>query len=170
MSQKSGRSAQAAGRIPFVLLKGAQHDALSSMKENVTPEDWALGVYALVRDAQGRVLMLQRSKKRTHFAGHWELPGGKPAARETFYETALVEAFEETGLDITLRGVAGAAECSVGNLRVALLILEATTTSTTITLSSEHEDYRWLSLDEVKSLQLRPGFDVFFERYLKREA
>jgi 8-oxo-dGTP pyrophosphatase MutT (NUDIX family) len=93
------------------------------------------------------------------------LPGGKPAKGETFYNTALIEVFEESGLEVTLTGVAGAAEGSVPGVRVALFILEGSTQSTEVTLSDEHEEYQWLPLNKVRFLKLRPGFDRFFASY-----
>lgn len=72
----------------------------------------------------------------------------------------------KSGLDVTLTGVAGAADGSVPGVRVALLILEARTRTTQITLSDEHDAFQWLPLTEVLSLKLRPGFDKFFTNYV----
>lgn len=138
------------------------------MSKNTGPTRWALAVYALVRDAKGRILLLRRCGARNHFAGCWELPGGKPSPGEAYADTALIEVFEETGLDVTLTGVVGAAEGSVPGVRVAMLVLEARTRRTKVILSDEHDDFRWLSLDQVGSLELRPGFDQFFADYAAR--
>ena len=138
------------------------------MSRNTTTARWALAVYTVVRDVRGRILLLRRSGARNHFAGLWELPGGKPAPGETFANTALIEVFEETGLDVTLTGVAGAAEGSVPGVRVAMLVLEARTRSTKVSLSDEHDDFHWLPLDQVGALELRPGFDQFFADYAAR--
>ena len=126
---------------------------------------WALAVYVLVSDPKQRVLLLRRSRTRNHFPGMWELPGGKPAEGETFYDTAVIEVFEEAGLSISISGVAGAADGSIPGKRVAMLILEGCTRSTKVTLSDEHEEFQWLPLDKVCSLKLRPGFDRFFASY-----
>ncbi len=66
---------------------------------------------------------------------------------------------------MTLTGVAGAADGSVPGIRVAMLVLEARTRSTKVTLSDEHDDFRWLPLDQVCSFKLRPGFDRLFASY-----
>ncbi len=95
----------------------------------------------------------------------WELPGGKPCPGERIDDTVLLEVFDESGLDVTLTGVAGAVEGSVPGVRVALLILEARTSTTQITLSKEHDAFQWLPPAEVVSLKLRPGFDRFFAAY-----
>ena len=85
----------------------ARNDVLSAiMKRNTTPARWALAVYAVVRDARGRILLLRRCRTRNHFPGFWELPGGKPVSGETFDVTAVREVVEESGLEVTLTGVA----------------------------------------------------------------
>jgi len=126
---------------------------------------WAVAVYVLIRDSKGRVLLVRRRASRAHFPGCWELPGGKPARGESIVETALIEAFEESGLCVELKGVAGAVEGSIPGLRVAMLILETRTRRTTVTLSDEHDEFRWLPLHRVRALKLRPGFDRFFATY-----
>ena len=138
------------------------------MKRNTAPERWALAVYAIVRDARGRVLLLQRSQSTKHFPGYWELPGGKPVPGNTFDATAVIEVFEETGLHVTPTGVAGAADGSVPGIRVAMLVLETRTRSTKVSLSDEHDDFRWVPPDQVFSLKLRPRFDQFFAGYAAR--
>lgn len=140
------------------------------MKRTTTPSHWSHAVYALVRDRRGRVLMLRRSQNTQHFPGCWELPGGKPCAGERIDETVLLEVFDESGLDVTLTGVAGAVEGSVPGVRVALLILEARSSASAITLSAEHDAFQWLPLAEVPALKLRPGFDRFLTGYAAQSA
>ena len=101
--------------------------------------------------------MLRRSRTVRHFPGCWELPGGKPSAGESFDATALVEVFEETGLDVKLSGVGGAVEGAVPGLRVVMLILEARSPTRHVTLSEEHDEFRWVPLARVHSLRLHPA-------------
>ena len=96
------------------------------------------------------------------------MPGGKPDPGETFDATAVREVFEESGLNVTPSAVAGATDGYVPGVRVAMLVLEARTRSTNVRLSDEHDDFRWLPLDQVCSLKLRPGFDQFFAGYEAR--
>jgi 8-oxo-dGTP pyrophosphatase MutT (NUDIX family) len=140
------------------------------MRKSPGTDRWALAAYVVVRDARGRVLMLRRGPGVKHFAGCWELPGGKPAEGENFAKTAELEVDEETGLYVPPTGIAGAVEGSVPGLRVAMLIMEGRATDTNVTLSDEHDDYRWVPLNKVSSLNLRPGFDVFFRSYSKQPA
>lgn len=133
------------------------------MKSRVTSERWVLAMYVLIRDRRGRVLLLRRGPGTKHFSGTWELPGGKPARGEAFDRAALLEAIEETGLDVELDGVAGATEASVPGLRVAALVLTARALSSQVTLSAEHDAYRWVTPAQAAKLALRPGFLKLFE-------
>src|SRR5258708_765397 len=89
---------------------------------------WGLAVYVMVRDPRGRVLLLRRSQTVKHLPGYWEFPGGKPAPCEPFNRTADLKVTEETGLYVTPTGIAGASECAISDLFVALLFFEARTT------------------------------------------
>ncbi len=138
------------------------------MNQSAKPVRWAVAVYALVRNAAGHVLLLRRCQSRKHFPGCWELPGGKPVRDEDIDTTALLEVMEESGLDVVLTGVAGATDGSVPGVRVAALVLEARSRKTRVTLSDEHDEFRWLPIDQAASLKLRPGFDQFFADYTHR--
>jgi ADP-ribose pyrophosphatase YjhB (NUDIX family) len=122
----------------------------------------------MVRDPRGRILLLRRSQTVDHFKGCWELPGGKPFPGETIDKTSELKLDEEAGLYVPPTGVAGAVEGSIPGLRVALLILEGKSTDTEITLGGEHDAFLWVSLSQVNSLKLRPGFDKFLAQYQRQ--
>lgn len=63
---------------------------------------FATAAFAAVRDAAGRVLLVQRRDDR-----NWELPGGRLDVGETLAEAAARETAEEAGIKITVTGVAG---------------------------------------------------------------
>ena len=59
-------------------------------------------VYAVVRDATGRVLLVRRVD-----TGDWELPGGRVDPGESAVAALVREVAEESGLVVDVRGVAG---------------------------------------------------------------
>ncbi len=62
-------------------------------------------VSIILRDASGRFLFVQEGEPDN--LGEWNLPGGHLEKLETLRAAALREAREETGLAVTLTGLAG---------------------------------------------------------------
>tara|TARA_R100001082_G_scaffold52891_1_gene28852 strand:+ start:1216 stop:1683 length:468 start_codon:yes stop_codon:yes gene_type:complete len=74
--------------------------AWSILKQSQIPEGYRQAAGAIIRDAQGRILLMRRSPKETSMHGLYELPGGKLEEGETPEETARIEAMEESGLPL----------------------------------------------------------------------
>lgn len=68
---------------------------------SLTPK--ALGAAAVIRDAEGRVLLVKHSYGRLN----WELPGGGADAGESVARTAEREVLEETGLRVQAERLTG---------------------------------------------------------------
>ncbi len=124
---------------------------------------WVVAPKVLVKGPSGLYLFLQRSAQSKHFASQWEVPGGKPDAGEEIGACLIRETLEETGLDLTLTGVAGAAAGSIPNLNLAYVFMSGTVASEAVILSDEHDDFKWLSLDEARQLELFPALHDFLE-------
>lgn len=90
-------------RYEDVVLHEASHeldaDAFASMR--ASPRGWGVG--ALVVDAAKRVLLVRQD-------GQWFAPGGKLEPGEAPAAGAVREIREETGVDVSLGGLAGIAE------------------------------------------------------------
>ncbi|NDC22389.1 NUDIX hydrolase, partial [bacterium] len=54
----------------------------------------------LIKDANGLILVLHRSKTHPKFAEHFDLPGGEVEKNEKWPEAAAREVLEETGIII----------------------------------------------------------------------
>ncbi len=74
-------------------------EAFASMR--ASPRGWGVG--ALVVDAADRVLLVREN-------GQWYVPGGRLEAEESPEMGAVREVREETGVDVSLSGLAGIAE------------------------------------------------------------
>jgi 8-oxo-dGTP pyrophosphatase MutT (NUDIX family) len=61
-----------------------------------------VAVSVIVRDEEGRVLLIQRSDNSL-----WALPGGAQDLGETTMQAAVREVAEETGLQVEIRGISG---------------------------------------------------------------
>ncbi|WP_246537806.1 NUDIX domain-containing protein [Saccharopolyspora endophytica] len=73
------------------------HDPHAPLANSLAPTS-----FAVVRNAQGRVLLVQRIDTR-----NWELPGGKVNFGESALDTVVREVNEEAGILITVTGLAG---------------------------------------------------------------
>ena len=61
---------------------------------------YMLYVLGLIQDAQGRILITQRSQEKHWAAGWWEVTGGGVSAGETSEQAIVRELAEEVGLDV----------------------------------------------------------------------
>jgi len=114
----------------------------------------ALSVKVLVFDNEGRCLVLKRSMASKGNPGKWDFPGGKVDPGETLDEAARREVLEETGLEITIGRVLGAAESESPTSRIAYLILEGHFVSGEVRLSEEHEEFAWVAPEDLHEYDL----------------
>lgn len=68
----------------------------------------AIGVSGIVFNAEGKVLLIRRSKPPA--SGQWHPPGGRLEPGESLLEACRREVFEETGLTVTPRSIAAVVE------------------------------------------------------------
>lgn len=133
----------------------------------MSEKPFGLAVKAFVYDGEGRCLLLQRSRLSTYFGGQWDLPGGKVDPGENFDAAMLREALEETGLTISLTGVAGATEYDMPKVRVVMLFLEARAIGGEVRLSDEHDEFVWTPRSELFDMDLSDQLKAFVERYVR---
>lgn len=131
---------------------------------------FGLAVKTFVANRCGEVLFLKRSTLSKHFAGTWELPGGKVDAGETFDAALIREVAEETGLTIALERVVGATQYEMSQIKLAVLFLEGRVLSGEVRLSDEHDDYRWVPLNEITKLDLSDQLKAFLIDYSTKNA
>lgn len=121
-------------------------EGMPDMSREKTPRPAAIIV---LKNKLGEVLLLRRTAQDRSFVG-WSFPGGKQEPNDAnLLATALVELAQETGLvltEATLMNRDTATDRQGRNYDVAVYQVELPDGEVhpTITLSSEHEDFRWL--------------------------
>ncbi len=121
-----------------------------------------LCVKGIIRDPKGRVLLLKRTCETLVDPGKWDLPGGKLDPGELFDDAFRREVREETGLDVTIVGIAGAWDWRTQDRHVAYLFIEATSGHCGVALSSEHTDWMWIEPHRAADLDVAPQFARLF--------
>jgi ADP-ribose pyrophosphatase YjhB (NUDIX family) len=109
------------------------------------------GCGAAIRDAVGRILLIQRLREPE--AGAWGLPGGKIDFGEPARETARREIAEELGIEIEVLGLACIAETidqGDGRHWVAPVYHARLVSGTPQILEPEkHGGWGWFEIDDV---------------------
>ena len=117
----------------------------------------------VVKNREGKILALRRSKTDTVRPLTWDLPGGEVEEGENLEESARREVREETGLEVgTLRFVhADGRNAEDGNYWVVLFSL-AHAVSDAVVLSYEHDAYEWLTHEEFSKRKSSARIEEFF--------
>ena len=136
----------------------------------ITPKPFGLAVRAVLCDPSGRCLLLRRSAANKHYAGCWEWPGGKVDPGEEFSAALHRELAEETGLSVTLTGVAGAVSCEMDAIHVVILCMEAEVTGGVLRISKEHDATEWVPLSAFSNWQLSDQIRPFMLDYAARRC
>jgi len=119
------------------------------------PKPFVLAVKAFIDNGRGQYLLIRRSRAAREYAGEWDLPGGKVDVGEPFDAALAREIAEETGLDVSLRGVAGATEYELPEIRLAVLFMLARLApdSGEVRLSEEHDAHQWVIPEELRKTE-----------------
>lgn len=110
-----------------------------------------------------KFLVLKRGKSAKVYPDYWDLPGGKLEHGEEIKNGLKREVFEETALDIEV-GKILFSYLEVNIRHAYIVIFECTLLGGEIKLSKEHSEYKWVTSDEAKKLQLEPFLKEFLSQ------
>jgi 8-oxo-dGTP pyrophosphatase MutT (NUDIX family) len=116
------------------------------------------GAAGLLVAAPGPTVLLQHRAFWSHHGDTWGVPGGARGSTETAVETALREAFEETGLSNDGVEVVDELVDDHGGWTYTTVLARAGSELPVHALDQESTDVRWVMLPEVEALPLHPGF------------
>ncbi|RHB50020.1 NUDIX domain-containing protein [Exiguobacterium sp. AM39-5BH] len=107
-----------------------------------------------------RFLVIKRAADDEISPGTWELVGGKLDFGETLEHALEREIFEEVGLRVIVQQLLYATTFLTDPKRqVVIMTYSAHSVATTVTLSAEHTDARWVTADEARQLLHWPILD-----------
>lgn len=124
-------------------------------------------VAACYLECDGKLLLLLNAFGDSE-AGSWGVPAGKLESNEVPLQGAIRELFEETSISIDFSQIQ-----SVGSLYIRKpevdyvyhLFRIKVATRPEVRLSSEHQEYRWVSSEEMKRIPIMIGGQEAYEYY-----
>jgi 8-oxo-dGTP pyrophosphatase MutT (NUDIX family) len=106
-----------------------------------------VSIKCIVKDTQGRYLLLKNERDI------WDFPGGKLLKGQKVIETVKKEVSEETCLKVEPKNLILFDNYLVNQVEVVIAIYDSTLLSDQpVQLSFEHSDYQFFSISEINSL------------------
>lgn len=121
-------------------------------------------VAAVIKDENEKILITQRNLKKAQ-GGLWEFPGGKIEPNETRENAIIREIKEELDIDIVVKCYLSEKVFNYPEKDINLIALECKKINGEIRLL-EHEDYKWVSKNELDNFQFAPA-DLFIVERIK---
>lgn len=130
-----------------------------------------LAVKGIIRNSEGKILVLKRGDMDDHKPGVWETPGGGMDHEQAPQEALLREILEETGLTVRVKEPFNVFTFrkDTGEFKVGITFLCDFETGQ-VTLSHEHSEYRWIIPHEFASLESVPSLHAEIASYAKKYA
>lgn len=114
---------------------------------------------AVLMNDEGKILILRRSETDRVRPGELDLPGGGVDENESYEDAAQREIREEAGLDVSLKDlhlVFTDTNYYEGSTTIRFLYAAKLSGDPEIRLSYEHDEFAWMTFDEVEKLYNHP--------------
>jgi 8-oxo-dGTP diphosphatase len=118
-------------------------------------QQFYVGIHGAIA-SRGRILVLKRAPMMIYRPNSWDLPGGHIALGESFEDCLLREVKEETALDVAIDRLLGLHSMVSEPYLQALYSCKLTVFQSVKLRPDEHVEHRWVTLDELASLDLIP--------------
>lgn len=121
-----------------------------------------IDVAAAILENQNGKILIARRKQGIKLAGYWEFPGGKIESGETPEECLVRELSEEMNLTVEVNKYVGENIHCYEQGPIRLLAYKGRITGGEIMLT-DHDEYVWINLQELKQVKLAPADIPFIE-------
>lgn len=125
-----------------------------------------VGVKIFLQNSEGKYLLLKRSSEKYKTKGSWDIPGGRINPGSDLIENLRREVKEETNLEIISEPkILAAQDIFVPDREghVVRISYSGETEGELVLDTTENVEYKWLSLDEIKS---QPDLDIYVKEIL----
>lgn len=123
-----------------------------------------LAASAVVKNAEGQVLLVLRANEPD--AGCWTIPGGRVEPGETLEDAAVREAFEETGLRITVEHEVGTLDVANGPDEVfEIHDFLAHVVAGDLVAGDDAADVGWFGREDLEDMPLTPNLLAYLIDY-----
>ena len=127
-------------------------------------KSYGLTVRGIIKNDDGKILLLKRHPKSRTDPKKWELPGGKLEAGEFFTDGLIREIKEETSLECSVGDFAEAVQNDYPHKRTVQLIMYLDNVKGDVEISDEHTDWMWASMDEIINLEISTSLKKVLEK------
>ena len=114
-----------------------------------------VSVVAVIRNTEGRYLVLKRSEREIAYPGMYTFPGGKVEDNDTIEETLVKEAKEEANLDLKPGKILLKDKSFIRpddqTVKVFSYLCEIEN-SDNLKISDDFTDYKWVLFDDLKDI------------------
>lgn len=111
-----------------------------------------VGVKVLLKNPEGKYLLMRRSEYEQRSVGKWDIAGGRVEAGDSLMENLAREVMEETGLTMKSEPQLLTAQDVIWPDRHVVRITYIAEVDGEPRLGPEHSEYGWFSYDEMKHL------------------
>ncbi|MGH7948869.1 MAG: NUDIX domain-containing protein [Candidatus Binataceae bacterium] len=129
----------------------------------MTEQKFFVGVHGVIA-SRGRMLVLRRAAPMTYKPGAWDLPGGHLALGEDVEECLAREIKEETSLDVSVERLLCVHKTPSEPYVQAIYACRLSVYQRVILRPDEHEESRWVTLEELGAFELIPYLSTILQR------
>jgi mutator protein MutT len=124
-----------------------------------------VGQKAIIQNAAGQILVLQRSQKAGQ-GGKWSLAGGAIEDKEDPFQGIEREIREEAQIEVeNLKPFSLFSYSSKDEHFVIIIVYTCQAKSENVTLNWEHDDYKWVTPQEALAMDLGEHARIFIEKF-----
>lgn len=125
---------------------------------------YGLTMRGVIRNDEGKILILKRHPLSKTDPDTWELPGGKVDPGESFDDALIREIKEETDLDCEIGDFFEAVPNDYDRKRTVQLMMCLEDIKGKVKISDEHTDWMWADAEKIRTLRLSTSFRKVLEK------